>query len=90
VAPHDHELYVARPNPHQPVAAKPIADENRRILIVHRVNRPLKFQEAHYLIASCVLPVVGGWLVNQAYAAHPEWEPGYKLHGKKHGKKKTM
>ena len=54
------------------------------------LNRPLKFQEAHYLIASCVLPVVGGWLVNQAYAAHPEWEPGYKPHGKKHGKKKTM
>jgi hypothetical protein len=52
------------------------------------LKRHLKFQEAHYLLASCVLPVVGGWLVNQAYAAHPEWEPGYKPHGKKHGKKK--
>jgi hypothetical protein len=42
------------------------------------LNRPLTFREAHYLIASCVLPIVGGWLVNQAYDAHPEWEPGYE------------
>jgi hypothetical protein len=41
------------------------------------LNRPLTFREAHYLIASCVIPIIGGWLVNQAYDAHPEWEPGY-------------
>jgi hypothetical protein len=25
-----------------------------------------------------VVPIVGGWLVNEAYNAHPEWEPGVK------------
>jgi hypothetical protein len=54
------------------------------------LNRPLTFREAHYLIASCVLPVIGGWLVNQAYDAHPEWEPGYTPGMKKHHGKKKM
>jgi hypothetical protein len=39
------------------------------------LNRPLTMREAHYLIASCVLPVVGGWLVDAAWDAHPEWAP---------------
>lgn len=42
------------------------------------VNRPLTNREAHVLIGSCVVPIVGGLLVNAAYDAHPEWEPGYK------------
>ncbi len=42
------------------------------------VNRPLTNREAHVLIGSCVVPIVGGWLVNEAYDHHPEWEPGYK------------
>ena len=24
---------------------------------------------------ACVIPIIGGWLVNAAYDAHPEWEP---------------
>jgi hypothetical protein len=56
------------------------------------VNRPLTMREAHVLVASCVLPIVGGWLVNQAYNAHPEWEAGsappvVKHHRKRHAKK---
>jgi hypothetical protein len=39
------------------------------------VNRPLTMREAHVLFGSCVIPIVGGWLVNAAYNAHPEWEP---------------
>lgn len=39
------------------------------------VKRPLTMREGHVLIGSCVIPVVGGWLVNEAYNAHPEWEP---------------
>lgn len=56
------------------------------------VNRPLTMREAHVLIASCVLPIVGGWLVNEAYNAHPEWEAGaappvVKHHRNRHAKK---
>ncbi|MGI8525329.1 MAG: hypothetical protein ACR2K5_03995 [Pseudolabrys sp.] len=39
------------------------------------VNRPLTQREAHVLIGSCIVPVIGGWLVEQAYDAHPNWEP---------------
>jgi len=38
------------------------------------LNRPLTMREAHVLMASCVLPIIGGWLVNAAYDAHPEWD----------------
>jgi hypothetical protein len=48
------------------------------------VNRVLTNREANYLVASCVLPIVGGWLVNQAFDAHPEWEPGYNKETKHH------
>ena len=50
------------------------------------LNRPLSFREAHILVGSCVIPIVGGWLVNAAYNAHPEWEPDAKPdhHWKKH------
>ncbi len=50
------------------------------------LDRPLKYREAHALIASCILPVVGGWLVNQAYD-NGTWvapdEPVRKMHHKK-------
>jgi len=38
------------------------------------VQRPLTQREGHVLIGSCVVPIVGGYLVNAAYNAHPEWE----------------
>lgn len=38
------------------------------------LNRPLTNREAGVLIGSCVVPIIGGWLVNAAYDAHPEWE----------------
>lgn len=57
------------------------------------VNRPLTMREGHVLFASCLIPFVGGWLVNAAYDAHPEWEAGTaparvaRHHYKKHAKK---
>lgn len=39
------------------------------------LDRPLSNREAGVLIGSCVVPIIGGWLVNEAYNAHPEWEP---------------
>jgi len=34
------------------------------------VDRPLTIREAHVLFAPCLLPVVGGWLVNETYNNH--------------------
>jgi hypothetical protein len=48
------------------------------------LNRPLTMREAHVLIGSCVVPIIGGWLVNEAYAAHPDWEPAPVTPVRKH------
>lgn len=39
------------------------------------LNRPLKYREAHILVGSCVIPVIGGWLVNEAYNNGWLWAP---------------
>lgn len=39
------------------------------------LHRPLTQREATVLFGSCVIPIVGGWLVEAAYEQHPEWEP---------------
>lgn len=56
------------------------------------LNRPLTNREAGVLIGSCVVPIVGGWLVNEAYNANPSWEPGVKKvrYSKKKAKKAKM
>jgi hypothetical protein len=38
-------------------------------------NRPLTLREAHVLTANCVVPIVGGLIVNAAFDANPHWEP---------------
>ncbi len=38
------------------------------------VKRPLTQREGHVLIGSCVVPIIGGYLVNAAYDANPHWE----------------
>ena len=38
-------------------------------------RRPMTMREGHILAGSCVIPIIGGYLVNAAYKAHPEWEP---------------
>ena len=50
------------------------------------LDRQLTQREGHILIGSCVIPLIGGWLVNEAYNANPSWEPGAKKAGMKHGK----
>lgn len=37
--------------------------------------RPLTCREAHVMIAGCVIPIIGGWLVDQAYEHHVLWAP---------------
>jgi hypothetical protein len=39
------------------------------------LNRPLTYREAHILIGGCIIPIVGGWLVDQAYENHILWAP---------------
>jgi len=51
------------------------------------LGRPLKYREAHILIGSCVIPIVGGWLVNEAYNHHVLWAPDEapaKKHHRRH------
>jgi hypothetical protein len=53
------------------------------------LKRPLTMREGDSLIASCLIPFIGGWLVDQAFDAHPEWDPDYKpvaMKKKKHAK----
>jgi hypothetical protein len=52
------------------------------------LNRPLTMREAHILVGSCVVPIVGGLLVNAVWDAHPEWEAGTPAPRKMHRHKK--
>ena len=38
------------------------------------LRRELTLREAHMIFASCVLPIIGGYLVGLAFDRHPEWE----------------
>lgn len=53
------------------------------------VHRPLTNREVHTLIGSCVVPIIGGWLVDAAYDANPQWEPQPAV-VRHHRKKKKM
>jgi hypothetical protein len=54
------------------------------------LDRPLTMREAHILVGSCVVPIVGGWIVNEVWNAHPEWEAGTAPKKMHHHKKKMM
>jgi len=58
------------------------------------LERPLKYREAHELVAGCVIPVIGSWLVDQAYDNGILWAPDEappavvkKKHWKKHARR---
>ena len=38
------------------------------------VGRPLTPREAHVLMGGCLIPIVGGYLVNAIWDATPQWE----------------
>lgn len=56
------------------------------------LKRELTLREADVLVGSCVIPIIGGWLVNKAFDAHPEWEaadkPAHKWHKRRRHHKK--
>ncbi|HEX5506995.1 MAG TPA: hypothetical protein VFX37_00665 [Pseudolabrys sp.] len=39
------------------------------------LDRPLTQREAGELAGSCIIPIIGGWIVGTMYDAHPEWDP---------------
>ncbi|MGE5534742.1 MAG: hypothetical protein ACM3W7_04420 [Acidobacteriota bacterium] len=39
------------------------------------LDRPLTQREAGELAGSCIIPIIGGWIVGAMYDAHPEWDP---------------
>lgn len=54
------------------------------------IKRPLTYREAHVMMADCVVPIVGGWLVNKAYSQHILWAPDEEPVRKKHHKRHAM
>jgi uncharacterized membrane protein YidH (DUF202 family) len=48
------------------------------------LKRQLSYREAHILVGSCVIPIIGGWLVNEAYNAHILWAPDEQVEKKRH------
>ena len=55
------------------------------------MDRPLTIREVHVMAGSCVIPIIGGMLVNAAYDAHPEWDGGGpRWHKHHHNMKKKM
>ena len=55
------------------------------------LGRQLTMREAHVLVGSCVVPIVGGLVVNAIWDANPQWEaravPDRKMRHKKMAKK---
>jgi hypothetical protein len=54
-------------------------------------ERSLTNREVGVLVGSCVVPIIGGWLVNKGFDDHPEWEtigvaakPGHWRHHHRH------
>lgn len=42
--------------------------------IANTQHRQLTCREAHMVVWGCMIPVVGAYLVNAGFSAHPEWE----------------
>jgi hypothetical protein len=52
------------------------------------LDRPLTYREAHVLAGSCLIPFIGGWLVNEAYDSGMLWAPDEKHGHHRHHHKK--
>jgi len=46
------------------------------LLVSANERRELRSSEAMGMLADCVVPIIGGWIVQAAYDAHPEWNAG--------------
>ena len=46
------------------------------LLVSANERRELRSSEALGMAADCVLPIIGGWIMQSLYNAHPEWDAG--------------
>jgi len=46
------------------------------LLVSANERRELRSSEALGIAADCVLPIIGGWIMQSLYNAHPEWDAG--------------
>jgi hypothetical protein len=46
------------------------------LLVSANERRELRSSEAMGMLADCIVPFIGGWIVQAAYNAHPEWDAG--------------
>ena len=46
------------------------------LLVSANERRELRSSEAMGMLADCIVPFIGGWIVQAAYDAHPEWNAG--------------
>ena len=74
----DLELGAVRCDPQSVVAAAKSLAALSALVATAVLKRPLKYREAHILAGSCVIPIVGGWLVNEAYNRDILWAPDEK------------
>lgn len=51
------------------------------------LNRPLTYREAHIIIGDCLIPIIGGWLINEWYnqgiLVAPDEKPVRAVHHKR-------
>ncbi len=46
------------------------------LLVSYNEHRELKSSEAFMMVADCLVPIIGGWVMKAAFDAHPEWDAG--------------
>ncbi|MEJ0076983.1 MAG: hypothetical protein WDO17_16370 [Alphaproteobacteria bacterium] len=46
------------------------------LLVSYNERRELRSNEVLGMAADCVLPFIGGWIMQAAFDAHPEWNAG--------------
>jgi hypothetical protein len=46
------------------------------LLVSYNERRELRSNEVLGMAADCVVPIIGGWIMQAAFDAHPEWNAG--------------
>jgi hypothetical protein len=48
-------------------------------LVSYNEHRELKSSEVFMMMADCVVPIIGGWVMKSAFDANPQWDAGTGL-----------
>jgi hypothetical protein len=46
------------------------------LLVSYNEHREMRSSEVLGMAADCVVPIIGGWIMQAAFDAHPEWDAG--------------